>query len=129
MKNTLIFLAVLTLFGHYAIQTHFETKRLEQIIGLSDKALKIEADTIRDLMYSNRQTTERYEAEKNASYVSGVVATLTKPDHYNAIWHDGYDRGTEVQLMAQESEASQKEETPPQEEEPKVKTFLPVTLK
>ena len=124
MKNIhyfFILLAAATLFGHYAIRNHYEIKRLEQVVQLSDKARQIESETIRDLMHANRRIGEQNEAEKNAAYVSGVVATINKPDHYNAIWHAGYDRGTEVQILAQSTE-------PPQKETPQIKRVIPVTL-
>lgn len=121
MKNIhyfFILLAGITLFGHYAIRNHYETKRLEQIVQLSDKARQIESETIRDLMHANRRLGEEHAAEKNSAYVAGVVTAINNPDHYNAIWHAGYDRGTEVQILAQ---------TEPEKEKPVTKT-LPVTL-
>jgi hypothetical protein len=124
MKNIhyfFILLAAATLFGHYAIRNHYETKRLEQIVQLSDKARQIEAETIRDLMHANRRLGEQHEAEKNAAYVSGVVSTIQQPDHASAIWHAGYDRGTEVQILAQTL-------PDPEKEKPVTKTTLPVTL-
>ena len=94
-------IAVLTLFGHYAINAQGEASRLKQLIELSDKARAIESETIRDLIHSNQRLAEQNASEKNAAYVSGVVTALQKPDHYSAIWHSGYDRGTEVQKFAQ----------------------------
>lgn len=123
MKNIhyfFILLAGITLFGHYAIRNHYETKRLEQLVELSDKARQIESETFRDLMHANQRLGEQNEAEKNAAYVSGVVATINNPDHTTAIWHAGYDRGTEVQILAQSSAM-------PEKERPVTKT-LPVTL-
>jgi hypothetical protein len=44
---------------------------------------------------------------RTQAYVSGVVATLENKEHFDKIWHDGYDRGTEVQMLAYKAEQDQ----------------------
>ena len=68
---------------HYYIYSENKVERLESIVEYSDRASE---------MVGTR------------NYVSGVVETLSRPEHYEQIWHDGYDRGTEVQIMASKVE-------------------------
>lgn len=95
----IVIACVVTLFAHYFLYAESRIKNLEQVNLLADKALKIERDTIRDLMHSQQQLAAEKQAIATRSFVSGVLDTMERPDHYNAIWHAGYDRGNEVKDM------------------------------
>jgi hypothetical protein len=106
MKNTtpwIIVICTITLFGHYFIAAENQKSQLKLTVELSDKAIAIEGETIRDLMHANRQISQEKEAIGSERYVAGVVDALQRPDHYDAIWHDGYNRGTETEQLAQAS--------------------------
>lgn len=107
-KQFVVGIAVLTLFGHVLI---VQNNRLEQMkIGseLSERAEQINNDQIRDLLAAIQQLKTEKESIANQSFVSGVVSTLQDHDHYDRIWHDGYDRGTEVQMLAFQAEKEAK---------------------
>ena len=70
---------------------------------------KINQDQVVELMNKLRDIQIEKETTKSSGYVAGVLDTLQRPDHYSAIWHNGYDRGTDVQQqMAQTIEKHQK---------------------
>ena len=115
MKNTtpwVIVICTITLFGHYFIAAENQKSQMRLTVELSDKARAIEGETIRDLMHANRQISQEKEAIGSGRYVAGVVDALQRPEHYDAIWHDGYNRGTETEQLAQasasESEAAKR---------------------
>lgn len=85
---------------HYYIYSENKVERLESVIEYSDRAREIADDQIRDLMYELKIAKSESEMVGTRNYVSGVVETLSRPEHYEQIWHDGYDRGTEVQILA-----------------------------
>lgn len=113
MKNlqttlTIASIAILTLFAHYIIYSQNQIQSLRQVITLLDTSKQIEVDNVRDLIYSNQLLNQKLENKNTASYVAGIIDATQRPDHHNEIWHDGYNRGTETQIMVQESENSQK---------------------
>lgn len=99
MKSVTYFLliAVGTLAGHYYIYTEGRINRLQSMLNIVEQKDKINNDQVVELMNKLREFQTEKEATKSASYVAGVLDMLSRPDHYNAIWHNGYDRGTDVQ--------------------------------
>ena len=93
----------LTLLGHYVIYQNNQITRLQQNISITDKAREIEGESVRDLMYANQQLQQENDRKATDAYVTGVGAALQNPDEFEKIWHAGYDRGTEVQMMAQKA--------------------------
>lgn len=76
---------------------------LKQTVILSEKARSIESDQVRDLMYALQTQQSEQETTATQNYVAGIVESLKRTEHYEQIWHDGYERGTEVQIYAQEN--------------------------
>jgi hypothetical protein len=105
----IIVVCVATLAGHVCIYQNNRIETLKQTADLSEKARKIESDQVRDLFYALRETKAQNETIAVQSFVAGVVDTLKREPEYQKIWHDGYDRGTEVQA---EMFAVQTKETP-----------------
>jgi len=95
-----IVVCVVTLFGHAHIYTSNQTKMLKENVKLTEQARQIEHDEVRDLMFALQEERGKNEVVAAQSFVAGVVDTLNRPDHYQEIWHSGYDRGTEVQKYA-----------------------------
>ncbi|MDF2421381.1 MAG: hypothetical protein OPY06_00015 [Nitrosopumilus sp.] len=110
MKNLPWILAICTgtLAGHSYIHQQHRIHILEQNLSLSDQARKIDSDQIRDLFYANQQLNAEKESISTRSYVSGVASVIDNKEHFDKIWHDGYDRGTEVQMLAYKSEEESK---------------------
>lgn len=98
----------LALAGHSWIHLQAKTESLKETVSLIDQARKIDNDQIRDLMHELRATHQITEAEKTRYFVLGALDHMHQPEHYSEIWHDGYNRGTEVQKMANEAIKDQK---------------------
>lgn len=97
-------IGLLSVVAHYYIYSENKIERLESVIEYSDRAREIADDQIRDLMYELKAAKSENEMVATRNYVSGVVETIKRPEHFDQIWHDGYDRGTEVQIMASKVE-------------------------
>lgn len=91
-----------TLAGHMYLYSTQKVETLKQTIELSEKARQIENDQVRDLMYALQQERNKIDSAKTQSFVAGVVDCLQNKDAYQKVWHAGYDRGTEVQMLAQQ---------------------------
>jgi hypothetical protein len=93
-----------TLAGHSYIYQQNQIEVLKANLSLSDKAREIDADQIRDLLHINQQLNLEKDAFTAQAYVSGALSVLDNKEHIEKIWHNGYDRGTEVQNLAYKSE-------------------------
>ena len=102
MKSVTCFflISVVTLVGHYYFYTESKINQIQTMLSIVEQKDKINNDQVLELMNKLREFQIEKEATKSASYVAGVLDMLSRPDHYNAIWHNGYDRGTDVQQMA-----------------------------
>ena len=92
---TLIFAAQIIIFQFIVIS------RLRDEVRIAEKAKNIETDQSQDLMYQLTQMKAELEAIGTRQFVAGVVTSVTKPDFYTEIWHDGYDRGVNVTQYAE----------------------------
>lgn len=99
-KDYLLAIALVTVFAHYILYSQTKISALQNNIDLANTALSIEEESVRDLIYANTLLAQEKESIAAKSYVSGIVNSIKSEDHdhYNKIWHDGYDRGSEVQL-------------------------------
>jgi len=89
--------AIATLIGHYTLNTQREISNLEVLVKAADQKERIQADQIRELIAGLQQANQKNETLKTEGYVAGVSDAINKPDHFMAIWHQGYDRGAAVQ--------------------------------
>lgn len=103
MKAFVAAIAVLTLMGHYCIYSHSHIKDLEVQLNFADQKEKIDNDQIRDLMDQVRQVNSQQEVIKAQGYVAGILDGIKREDHYMTIWHDGYNRGSEVRQQVAEA--------------------------
>lgn len=103
MQRTEKFLTVCGLFFVAALglqflaAQRFEIAALQRELRIAERSKAIEEDQTRELMYQLSQLRAEKEFSDTRQYVLGVVAAITKPDQYQAIWHAGYDRGSAVQ--------------------------------
>ncbi|NBU73213.1 MAG: hypothetical protein EBS53_17545 [Bacteroidetes bacterium] len=88
------------MLAQIALSQHLELNRLHTATAVNNSATRISDEQIRDLMYELQQARITEEAEKTKWFVAGVVAATARPDHYNEVWHAGYDRGQSVQAQA-----------------------------
>lgn len=95
-KAFVVGVAVATLCGHWMLNTQRENASLKFLLQAANKKEQIQDDQIRELIYNSQQMITKTESLKAEGFVAGVLDMLNKPEHYNAIWHDGYNRGTSV---------------------------------
>lgn len=110
MKNTQTIPWIITIIciGAYFYQQNY-IEILKENLLITNQARKIDADQIRDLLFANQQLCAENESIATRSYVSGVVSVINNKEHFEEIWHDGYDRGTEVQMLAYQAKLNQNE--------------------
>lgn len=100
----IIVICIATLAGHSYIHQKSQIDSLEQNLSLSSQARTIDADQIRDLLYTVQKLNTEKESISTKSYVAGVASVLDNKEHINKIWHDGYDRGADTQMLAYKKE-------------------------
>jgi len=96
MKKTAIVLGGFLVAQIFLMQ-QFRINSLYEKLSIVEKCKEIEKDQSDDLAYQLYQmkTQDQYSTLKG--FISGVGSVLKKPDHFEQIWHDGYDRGVATQ--------------------------------
>lgn len=94
----IVLVIVVALLGHFCINQSNQIAQLKQNLNLTRESLTIESNQVRDLMYALRQSENEKNSVSTQSFVAGVLDAMQRQDHYQEIWHDGYNRGSEVQL-------------------------------
>lgn len=100
MKNWKIWIVVACLQALFAM--YLENSRLRWELRLSEKTKKIADDQISELMYTNSTIKAEMESVATRNYTAGVVDAINNRDHFNAIWHDGYNRGENTAKLEKE---------------------------
>lgn len=95
---TYIIVAIVTLAGHYALNAQRHMTHSEFLLKAAEQKEKIQTDQIRELIADLQNAKQKNDSMRTEGYVAGVSDAVNKPDHYMAIWHNGYDRGTAVQM-------------------------------
>jgi len=96
-------IGALIAFGILAQIILLQTYRITQLqtaLDIASRAKDVETDQSAELMYRLTQLQNQLEHDGIKQYVAGITRALEKPDHYDAIWHAGYDRGAKVQQDA-----------------------------
>jgi hypothetical protein len=108
-------IAIVTLFGHYVLNSQRHLSNMEFLLKASSAKENIQDDQIRELISDLQQAHQQNESVKTEGYIAGVSDVINKPDHYMAIWHQGYDRGSAVQqdIINVSLRTEQKEEETP----------------
>jgi outer membrane murein-binding lipoprotein Lpp len=83
-----------------------EIQSLKREIGLIEAAKDILEDQSRDLAASVTRLTSESEAAATRNFVLGVMSANKKPNEYDSVWHDGYNRGMQVQQQYTSKEES-----------------------
>lgn len=90
-------LLVATLAVHYGLYLNQRVYQMEMLVKLSGERERIQNDQVQELLSMTQHTNQRVESARTEGFVAGIVDGTNKPDHYQAVWHNGYDRGTAVQ--------------------------------
>jgi len=106
----IIAVCAMTLTGHMYLYSTHKVETLKQTVELSEKARQIENDQVRDLMYALQQEKDKNIAIQTQSFVAGVLDAIENKDRYQQVWHAGYDRGTEVQMLADQTKPAEEEQ-------------------
>lgn len=85
---------VLTL--QVATAMFFEISSLKRELRLAEKSKQIADDQIDELMYMVSNLRNEKDSISTQQFVAGVVDTINNKDYYNSVWHDGYNRGSNV---------------------------------
>lgn len=80
----------------------FEVSRLRFQLEICEKSKSIANEQIDELMYIVSNLRTEKENVSTQSFVAGVVEAIKDKNHYDAIWHDGYNRGGAVLQYASE---------------------------
>ena len=89
--------------AQFIIYQNYKIEHLNDFARFSEKARQIDQDQIRDLMYSLQNARIEKEAANTAGFVAGVIDATNRKDVYSEIWHSGYSRGSENQILMDES--------------------------
>jgi hypothetical protein len=93
---------LLLVFGLVGFWQQSEINTLRGEVRIYQQMQKLSDDQISELQYLLTSRHVDLEAERTRSYVSGVVDSITRPDHASEIWHAGYDRGQTVQAYTEQ---------------------------
>lgn len=70
-----------------------EIKSLNRELRLLGEAKEIVDDQVRDLGMAVTTLTSERDSIATRSFVMGVIEATKKPEHYDGVWHDGYNQG------------------------------------
>lgn len=92
--------ALATLIGHAAMYAQTRIEHVEFLLQAADQEQNIQDDQIRELIASLQQSNQSNESLKTQGFIAGALDTVNRRDASMAIWHSGYDRGSDVSQQA-----------------------------
>jgi len=95
--------AILTLAAHYCFYIYQKTDQLEMQLRLASQKERIDNDQIRDLIYDKIDLVREKDSMKAQGYVAGLLDGIKRENYWNEVWHDGYNRGSEIRQQIAES--------------------------
>lgn len=93
-----------SIFGQIIYSQNNQINTLKEIVQLNEKALKIDQDQIRDLIYLSQEEKNKSEEVATRNYVAGIIDCMNRRDYYTEVWHEGFDRGMQNKLMIEDAE-------------------------
>ena len=92
--NVVLSVAVATLLN-YAIWSQARNSRLNDMLELSDMRSDLSQEWTDEVTYSllNKLNDNHEEGMRSQGRMEGIVDYLTKPEDYQSVWHEGYQRG------------------------------------
>lgn len=108
MKSFLVALVAVSVLVHYYFYSENSKATLAKTIAdlenrnsvlreTSQASNQIYEDQIRELVTDLQNVTAEKNLAKTEGFIAGAVDATSRPDRYQAVWHSGYDRGTENQ--------------------------------
>ena len=89
--------------AQFIIYQNYKIENLNDLVRFGEKARQIDQDQIRDIMYSLQNAKIEKESANSAGFVAGIIDATNRKDVYSEIWHSGYSRGSENQILMDES--------------------------
>ena len=87
-------ITIMTLVN-YGVWQHGENTRLNNMLELSDMRSELSQEWTNEVTFSllNKLNDNHEEGMRNQGRMEGIVDYLTKPEDYQSVWHEGYQRG------------------------------------
>lgn len=136
MKSFVIAVAAVTLIGHWAIYVHGQNSALRVSLNASYQSERLLKDQIVEYVNVLSQKSIKDESLKTQGYIAGVTDTINRTQvpvgersEYFAIWHNGYDRGTDAQIQMTSLRQKLTPEPDPESSKPTLREDVPTAVK
>jgi hypothetical protein len=109
-KATIGLLVTIVTLVNYGVWQHGENTRLNNMLKLSDMRSELSQEWTNEVTFSllNKLNDNHEEGMRNQGRMEGIVEYLTKPEDYQSVWHEGYQRGldqsAEMAIMEKEAD-------------------------
>lgn len=99
MKNnslTIAFGALALVTTQICIAMFFEVSSLKRELRITEKSKELAEDQIDELMYVVGTLRNEKDVVSTKQFVAGVLEAIDKKEYLSSVWHEGYDRGSNV---------------------------------
>ena len=103
MKLFIASVAIATLALHFGIYAFTKADSLQMQLNIAQQKEKIDNDQIRDLLYQTKDQEREKDSAKAQGYLAGIMEGIIRKDYWSQVWHEGYNRGSEVREQIAES--------------------------
>lgn len=95
-----ICISVVVLLAQVIITQYSIITSLRTEISFAKASHRLSSDQVSDMMYELSKVRSELEGIATQNFVAGVTAAIERRDEFQAVWHNGYDRGVAVQQYA-----------------------------
>jgi len=106
MKISLSWVCLAVCCSFFVQSLLHQNNKINLLQEVEKKSKQIDQEQIRDLMYELQNLKNEKSAFNSASFVAGIIEGMNKKDQYDQIWHSGYERGTQNQILVDESKSN-----------------------
>ena len=94
-KTTIALCVAVVTLVNYGVWQHGENTRLNDMLELSDMRSDLSQEWTNEVPYSllHKLNDNHEEGMRIQGRMEGIVDYLTKPEDYQSVWHEGYQRG------------------------------------
>jgi hypothetical protein len=95
MSKSFVFLPLVGIFLalQICVAQWSEIQSLRREVRLLGEAKDVVDDQVRELSMAVTTLTSERDSIATRNFVMGVVEATKKPEHYDGVWHDGYNHG------------------------------------
>ena len=93
--TTIGLLVTVATLVNYGVWQRGENTRLNNMLELSDMRSELSQEWTNEVTFSllSKLNNNHEEGMRNQGRMEGIVDYLTKPEDYQSVWHEGYQRG------------------------------------